>query len=116
MITFVYGPAEDPFSFYSVHDSSWSKSSDYHDKCVLQQKRKMSDENSELDEIDFNSELESAETISNASGSPLRVQDVSVSRTEPTFSSNFNIVQNLFRREVRIPFVPRLYLVSQQRV
>lgn len=59
----------------------------------------MSDEASELDEIDFNSELESTETISNFSFSPPRNQDA--------ISSNFdvpvqtNIVQKLFRREVR---------------
>lgn len=58
----------------------------------------MSDENSELDEIDFNSEIESLETFSNASFSPPRPQDPHVTNFE--LPSHPNIVKNLFRREV----------------
>lgn len=59
---------------------------------------KMSDENSELDEIDFNCELESAETLSNSSLSPARQQDAPIPSLD--VFSPVNITQNLLRREV----------------
>ncbi|KAL0275124.1 UNVERIFIED_CONTAM: hypothetical protein PYX00_003083 [Menopon gallinae] len=58
----------------------------------------MSDEASELDEIDFNSELESTETISNFSFSPPRNQDAIINNFDVPVRTN--IVQNLFRREI----------------
>lgn len=60
--------------------------------------KKMSDEYSEVDEIDFNSEIESTETISNASFSPPRPQDANLINFELPGTSN--ITKNLFRREV----------------
>lgn len=64
--------------------------------CILT--KKMSDENSELDEIDFNSELGSTETISNSSLSPSRHQEPNFSKFD--HSTPMNVTQNLFRREV----------------
>ena len=61
----------------------------------------MSDKCSEVSDIDFNSELESIETVSSLSLSPSRNQDSSVSNTSNfKYATSLNITRNLFQREV----------------
>lgn len=60
--------------------------------------KKMSDWNSDLDEVDFISELGSAETISSSSFSPGFNHDLNISILD--YSMPVNVTQNLIRREV----------------